>query len=227
MKLLVSDYDGTLKSDLKNLSININAIKKFMNNNKFMISTGRGYESIKKEIDKYKIPYDYLTCNDGSVIFNNNNELLFSNTVDAFDAFEIVEFIKNINYISSFETYNQYKKSKDLNNLIEIFCKFYNKSDIQILKKYLKEKYQNIDIHTWGKSAFIKNEFSKSDGIKKLLEITNIPAEDVITVGDNKNDLEMLKDYNGYKVLYSYPCLYFKGIKTTREVHTLIKKINK
>ena len=38
MKLLVSDYDGTLKSDVKNLKININAIKKlltFVNSNFF------------------------------------------------------------------------------------------------------------------------------------------------------------------------------------------------
>ena len=42
MKLLVSDYDGTLKSDVKNLKININAIKKFMDEgNTFCIATGR------------------------------------------------------------------------------------------------------------------------------------------------------------------------------------------
>ena len=55
MKLLVSDYDGTLKSDIKNLMVNIEAINEFRKKgNHFSIATGRDYYSIKKEIDKYK-----------------------------------------------------------------------------------------------------------------------------------------------------------------------------
>ena len=48
---------------------------------------------------------------------------------------------------------------------------------------------------------------------------------EIITVGDNLNDLEMLRDYNGYKMLYSYPIMYTKNIKTTTNVHSLIKKL--
>ena len=41
-KLLVSDYDGTFYSDLRNLKINIKAIEKFRKaGNLFAISTGR------------------------------------------------------------------------------------------------------------------------------------------------------------------------------------------
>ena len=64
-------------------------------------------------------------------------------------------------------------------------------------------------------------------GIDLLLEYLDgeIKEDDVITVGDNRNDLEMLTRYDGYKILTSYSCLYAKGIKTTREVHTLVKKM--
>ena len=38
MKLLATDYDGTFKSDIKNLYINISAVNKFMESgNKFAI----------------------------------------------------------------------------------------------------------------------------------------------------------------------------------------------
>ena len=75
--MLISDYDGTLnvnddllfKIDLK---LNINAIKEFRcKGNIFVISTARGYNSIKEEIVKYNIPYDYLTCNNFKLQYRN------------------------------------------------------------------------------------------------------------------------------------------------------------
>ena len=78
-KLLVSDYDGTFYSDLRNLKINIKAIEKFRKaGNLFAISTGRAYNSIKKECEKHNIPYDYLFCNDGAVLFNKDDELIYA-----------------------------------------------------------------------------------------------------------------------------------------------------
>ena len=78
-KLLVSDYDGTFYSDLRNLKINIKAIEKFRKaGNLFAISTGRAYDSIKKECKKHNIPYDYLFCNDGAVLFNKDDGLIYA-----------------------------------------------------------------------------------------------------------------------------------------------------
>ena len=71
------------------------------------------------------------------------------------------------------------------------------------------------------KFIFIKKYCNKSTAIKK---IENNYSE-IISVGDNLNDLEMLRDYNGYKMLYSYPIMYTKNIKTTTNVHSLIKKL--
>src|SRR5574344_1034320 len=83
MKLLVSDYDGTLKPDIKNLYLNIEAIKRFKEKgNTFMISTGRSFVSIKKEITKYNIPYDFLSCNDGAILFDNNDNILYKNIIE-------------------------------------------------------------------------------------------------------------------------------------------------
>ena len=47
--MLVSDYDGTFKSNIKNLKINIEAVNRFRENgNLFAISTARSFNSIKK-----------------------------------------------------------------------------------------------------------------------------------------------------------------------------------
>ena len=87
MYVLASDYDGTLKTRIHDLRINIKSLKKFRSlGNKFIIVTGRSFESIKKEIDEFEIPFDYLSCNDGAVSFNDSLEV-----IDA-------KYIKTINF---------------------------------------------------------------------------------------------------------------------------------
>ena len=73
MKILASDFDETIfYLDKKEQTIkNIEAIRKFVDlGNIFCIITGRNYSDLKILIDKYKIPYTYLICEDGAKIFN-------------------------------------------------------------------------------------------------------------------------------------------------------------
>ena len=100
MKFLVSDYDGTLKSDIYNLKINISAINEFRKKgNHFAIATGRNYESIKNEINKYNIKYDYLITNDGAITFDRFDNIL---NVEMIDSLLLKELC---NYIYSFKKY--------------------------------------------------------------------------------------------------------------------------
>ncbi len=81
-KLLVSDYDMTLKVlyDFKNdfiIKANIEAIKELMSDgNIFMLNTGRDYNSIKEEVIKNHIPYNYLACNDGTILLDEHDGLV-------------------------------------------------------------------------------------------------------------------------------------------------------
>ena len=67
MKLLVSDYDGTIEIEelFKDSYIpkgTISNIHDFRSaGNKFMIATARPYASIIKEVDRYGIPYDFIS----------------------------------------------------------------------------------------------------------------------------------------------------------------------
>ena len=81
-KLLVSDYDLTLKIiyDFNNdflIRANVEAIKELMaSGNIFMLNTGRDYNSIKEEIINNHIPYNYLACNDGTILLNEHDGLI-------------------------------------------------------------------------------------------------------------------------------------------------------
>lgn len=228
MKLLVSDYDGTLKSDLKNLFLNIEAINKFKNSgNKFVIATGRCFKSIKKEIEKYNINYDYLICNDGLIVFDKDNNIINSSIINQNDFNFIYSLLKNDSTIKDINLYDFYSSTNDINNIIEFYVRFKNIKDAKFYKEYLNEIKKDIKCKTYFNTAFIGNKETKADAIEYIQKLEKINLEDIYTVGNDINDLEMLKKYNGYKLISSYPKMWFKNIKTTKEVHSLVKKINK
>jgi len=88
MKMLISDYDYTIKPFENNPSIyerivfkkNIDSIKRFIDrDNIFVIATGRTTSSIMDELKKYKINYSYLIAYNGRVIIDRNNKVIYAN----------------------------------------------------------------------------------------------------------------------------------------------------
>ena len=222
MKLLVSDYDGTLKSDDKNLRINIEAIKRFrQQGNVFAISTGRPYNSIIKECIKYNIPADYLMCNDGAVIAKRSEiihvEYLTPEAIKKVVAYSCARLTP----------YNEITATSFYDQIVELEATYHSRQDAKNDLSILKEEIPEINYIRFGRNAYIKsNNTSKAKGIKKLIELEHLENIEVYTIGDNINDLSMLQAYNGYKMLISAPQMLFHRFPITREVHTLIRKIS-
>lgn len=228
MKLLASDYDGTLKSDIKNLKLNIKAVNEFMTNgNKFAIITGRSFKSIKKEIEKYNIKYDYLSCNNGLIVFDKEDNIISSSCISKDNLKLIKEIVEKSDNIKNIKFYDFYDSTEKIENILEISLEFNNIKSAKKYKKYLENLLTNVSCYQVLNMIFIGNNQKKSQAVEIIKIKENINYEKVYTVGDNLNDLEMLKEYNGYKIITSYPSIWFKNIPTTREVYTLIKKINK
>ena len=77
MKLFVTDYDGTLFVDEISIKENIKMLLELKKKNiKIVINTGRSYPSIKNQLDTYSIPYDYLICADGSILYDDIGNIL-------------------------------------------------------------------------------------------------------------------------------------------------------
>lgn len=232
MKLLVSDYDGTIKPYDKNLNFleknifreNVKSINNFMENNKFVIATGRNTDSIINESNKYKIPYNYLISYNGRVIVDKNNNIINAEYIDH-------EFFTELDYVNIKELsfYDEFNLNNGCNNPIYMYLTL---SDIKEAKKhivYWKENYPNLKIsyNYIFNTIIIRKKYNKLLGINKLLasENINIEKQNIITVGDEINDIEMIKYYNGYRMLLSNPMLWFTTKNITPTVHKLIKKI--
>ena len=82
MKILFSDYDGTLYTGEDSVAKNIEAIKTFRAaDHKFVIATGRSLESIQRIFAEHPIPYDYLILNNGSLVTDNQNQFILKHTI--------------------------------------------------------------------------------------------------------------------------------------------------
>lgn len=202
-KVLVTDYDKTLFTNEKDMLINLKTIDKFRNNgNLFIIASGRTYSSLKKEIDKYNIKYDYLILNHGSLVIDKNNNILFHFKLDKDIIIETTNLLKERNSQSIFYSYflndtfdienndiskitSSFKPNiEEFKNTMKILMKNYNKE----LNIYFTQRYE-IEI--------ISNKTNKSHAIELLMKKMNFKKENIYTIGDSYTDIKMINDYKG------------------------------
>ncbi len=196
--ILASDFDDTLfVSNINIINKNIESIKKFRNlGNKFVIITGRG-NSIYQYINQYKIPYDYLICENGSMIYDHNNKVISSTFLDQKDIEKIVSIIKrdHLNYI--FDTGKEYIKKIDSNqNLVAIFLDKKTISDSPKLLEEILEKTNTYSYISTNWINIVNKNINKKLALKKLDELLNHKYK-IYTIGDAINDIDMITTYNG------------------------------
>lgn len=204
-KILMSDYDQTLYTNTHSLMLNIKAIKKFRaNGGKFAIVTGRNYDRIKSETEKYRIPYDYLSCVDGSVLYDKNDNVIKSYLLNK----EMCETFKNkIDNKSDIEMIIMRENNvNNINNVIQCYYDVTNYDKIEMLLKTIKKElinYPNLEasVLDFGIEKLLivtkKNVSKKTAGID-IANIENVSHSDIYCIGDHCNDIEMLEYFNGY-----------------------------
>ena len=231
VKILVADYDNTFYTDENQLNKNIESIKEFQKNgNLFVISTSRSWKSMKKEIDTYKIPFDYLCCNTGGSIFNHDGDLLYMGNVDD----DILNKTENIlyNYNDKDYTITRYGIYKEYDEKIDKLLGYKIKGDKTKLEK-LKDILEN-DLNK-DFQVVLKNEEdysklflnyklnTKENGIEKLVDFLPKNNYKIITVGDDDVDFNMIKKYDGYRMENSSELLNENIDKKVSSVFELVE----
>lgn len=231
-KVLVVDYDRTLFINNDDVLNNINSINKFRENgNIFIIATGRTYNSLKKEIDKYNIEYDYLILNHGSLVIKKDKSTLFHYKIDRNILFDITNYLSK--YKPKSVMYSYYTEdTSNINNpdISKITIGF--QKDIETFKKVMMDvvkKYNNkLNIYFTQnyEIEIISKETNKSKAIDLLMKKVNFKKENIYTIGDSYTDIEMINDYNGSCMEKSIDILKNnKNIKKYSSVSVLIKDI--
>ena len=202
MKLLVSDYDGTIEIEelFKDSYIpkgTISNIQHFIDSgNKFMIATAKPYDSIIKEVDRYNIPYDFISTLNGCIIHDNNGKVIYSKDIIELDIEEFCRLYSCINKIESI---------KDKDRLLYYIFKTKLFKSSRKLIKHLESS--GFDVQSWFLNTYnIAHPISnKIDSVRFIQSLLGISNDSVITVGDAKDDLEMIKNYYSYGIVSYLP----------------------
>ncbi len=202
-KVLVVDYDRTLFVNNNDMLNNIKAINNFRSKgNIFVIATGRTYASLKKEIDKYNIQYDYLILNHGALVIKSDNTALFHYKIDKSILLDVNDYLTKLKAKNIFYSY-YLEDTNDINNpnISKLTAKFSSNLDnfkeiiMNIIKKY--NNALNIYFTQNFEIEIISKDTNKSQALNLLMKKANFKKENIYTIGDSYTDIEMIKDYNG------------------------------
>lgn len=237
IKLFVADYDGTIYTDDINLSINRKRLL-MLHKLGFIIniSTGRSFESIKEQVDKHKLYYDYLTCADGSVIIDKDDNIVLFNEIDSNAINEFIEFTSTVNYEEIQFVYPKYYgESPDLDKIAGINIAVSTellREDKSIFERFNKLKNKLTDYNFLNYChypinylCFKKKGVTKASSIDYLRKYYNLEKDSIYVIGDSYNDIEMITEFNGVRINNNNPDMENIGKKMYYQVYEYIDEI--
>lgn len=207
MKFLASDFDNTLYiKDEDKLIENITSLKNFISKgNIFCIITGRSYTNIKVLLDKYNIPYTYLICEDGAKIFNGVDYCISSTMLSPLEIAKIKEIFKNNNTECLLE--DGYNITENPNDCVKVLATY---TDRTLANKIVKELQRYTNTYAYVSSEHINvtsRKTNKKIALEELISKENLSKYVVYVIGDDINDLEMLRTFNGAIMKKHHPLL--------------------
>ena len=218
MKIIASDYDGTLNhggiDDKKRA-----AIKKWRDSgNIFAIVSGRGIKDALDILKKDNLEIDYFVATNGAIILNSKGEKVSDIKCDGDIAKPLLDMLFECGctwgcVLTDFPCVIYADKSKCKENgeytlentpLISYFNQISTSlPDYETAEKVtatIKENFGNYvnPLQNGTCIDIVRCDIDKAKGIYLLLEILNAKYEDVIAVGDNINDIAMIKEFRSY-----------------------------
>lgn len=254
MKLLATDYDGTLKYAKNIMPEDLEAIRKWREaGNLFVICTGRSYESIKKQIEEHDIVCDYLVTNNGGWVFDNEGKVLMSTKLDYVTGLDVLYIAKTIDGVSSYVVNNGITRHKiivnpnlpdhryptmqpditeeevmDAGDFAQIVISMPDQAMAYNLSK-------ELITHFGGQIEAYANNFvvdvvpknvSKATGLSFVTAWEDIDDMDVYTIGDSYNDIPLMEyGMNGAAMAMSYEDVKERALYIYNSVGEMIDTI--
>lgn len=212
-QIVFSDYDGTIYITEENMSKNIKAIEEYRNlGGKFVIVTGRSKTSISNVIKQYNMPYDYIISNNGAVIFNSDMIKMYEQAINTDILNKIVDYLKTKENIEIFFYDDEDKIEYHNQEILKLRIKTSDYELAQTIEDEINNMFKDdvkahlafpgmyYDNHNFVLVDIVSNNAGKENAIKKLLDILNIDKEQVVAIGDGRNDIGMIKEYKGFSM---------------------------
>ncbi len=213
MKIIATDFDGTLSYNGKISDEDKEAIKRFRKaGNKFGIVTGRDVDLAQWIKPENGLEYDFLICCTGGVIKNGEGEIIYckKGKIDSF----ISEIIAKAKELGAYgfaigdvllkciidikgKIPSQLDALKEFTHANTGFIKDEKATEFA---KFVNENYgDKISAHQNGTAVDMPPAYvSKVTGVYQYASMFDSP--EIYAVGDNINDISMIKEFCGFAV---------------------------
>ncbi|MBR2876681.1 MAG: HAD-IIB family hydrolase [Clostridia bacterium] len=217
MKIIASDYDGTLNhggiDDKKRIAIN----KWRERGNKFGIVSGRMPDDLLKIYKETELELDFLLACNGAVILTTDGKILKDDRIDGALLRPFLDFLFSLGTdwaaIHCEKTYIIDENDDD--RLPDEFTrktlpemKYFNQvstiledeEEALTVTSAIKEKFGDIlnPLQNGRCIDIVSSRINKAKGLYDYLELVGGKYEDMIAVGDNINDTHMIKEFRSY-----------------------------
>ncbi len=217
MKIIASDYDGTLNhggiDDKKR-----NAIKEWREKgNKFGIVSGRVVDDLLKIYKKDELDLDFLLACNGAVILTTDGKILKEDRIDGDILKPLLDFLFSLGAdwatIQSDRSYIIDENDNDrlpdeftrktlpnLKYFIQVSTILEDDEEAEEVTNAVREKFgDKLNPLQNGRCIdIVSAKINKAKGLYDYLELVGGKYEDMITVGDNINDTHMIKEFRSY-----------------------------
>ncbi len=224
MKILASDYDATFYLNEEDFKKNIEASKRFMKDNIFIIATGRSYRRFKIT----NVLCDWVIINHGATILKDD-KIIYNIELDNDLKNDLVKILKTKKIVDSFAC-SGYESDLTLedNNLTKVHARYETVEDAKEITKLLLKYKDKINMFPIAKNKAVEivdKSVSKSDAIKFVSDLEKVDKNDVYTIGDNFSDIKMIKEFNGFCMENSIDEVKMYARKEYSSVSNLIEDI--
>lgn len=181
------------------------------NNIKIFLATGRDINELK-EFDCRNLNFDGYVLNSGSLLLDKELNIINISIFEGEEKEKVLKFFNDKKFPTIIRTrtsgYMNYIDDNSLNVLKSINSptppiKNYENEDIMVItvfiknekdRKYILDLFKDSSVTWWQNYSadIIPNGLNKLDGIKKMLNHYHIDISEVLTIGDSKNDIEMI-----------------------------------
>ncbi len=218
MKIIGSDYDGTLNhngiDDKKK-----QALKKWRDSgNIFALISGRGPDELLKIHNEKKFPCDYLIADNGAVIMKTDGSVISDIRCDGNLTVPLLKLLFENGcpwgHLQTSFPCRVYAKAKDCREDYEYTLE--NMPDIEYFNQistFLPDFDTAAEVTACIREHFgdklnplqngvcidiVRADMNKANGLHTLTEFLGAEHNDIIAVGDNINDSDMIREFRSY-----------------------------
>lgn len=225
--ILCTDFDGTLRdlNDPAILDTNLTSLKSWREaGNQAYLITGRTYTVLGEILPDWATYFDYVATDNGGAIFHQKGYLLASFPFQTSDVDDILAIIPDGTLPVFYYPYSLSTERLPDQTPIKIRVWFHTLDDLWSEHHYLSSNFTEIKSLPWPKPGFsqlpgvdltqypgfidlVPETSGKENAITHLGVLTataNLRTQfthtNIITVGDDYNDIAMLKSFTGYAI---------------------------